>query len=151
MINEFLKGYFFLSNFYPHHAPIADIDYPDIEYPTVEHAFQASKTANRSDRMRFAELGTPSEAKFVGRHLELRSDWEDVKRDMMYFYVKEKFEDPKMKERLLATGDEYLEEGNDWHDNIWGNCHCKRCADKEGLNWLGEILMEVREELKERA
>ena len=57
------------------------------------------------------------------------------------------------KERLLATGDAYIVEANDWHDNFFGECVCENCPkDKmpEGgpLNHLGKILMEVRLQLK---
>jgi predicted NAD-dependent protein-ADP-ribosyltransferase YbiA (DUF1768 family) len=45
-------------------------------------------------------------------------------------------------DRLLLTGDEELIEGNYWHDHIWGVC------DGTGTNWLGKILMEIRDELR---
>jgi hypothetical protein len=38
-------------------------------------------------------------------------------------------------------------EGNNWHDNTWGNCLCDKCKGIEGKNLLGNILMQVREEL----
>ena len=57
--------------------------------------------------------------------------------------MKQKFTKHKdLKEKLLATGDAYLEETNHWHDTFWGVCKGK------GQNHLGKILMEVREELK---
>ena len=60
-----------------------------------------------------------------------------------------KTENETLKERLLATGDEYLEEGTTgWHDNIWGNCSCEKCKNIPGENRLGKILMRIREELK---
>jgi hypothetical protein len=49
-----------------------------------------------------------------------------------------------LKERLLATGDAYLEEGNTWGDRIWGTVNGK------GANMLGIILMETREKLREK-
>ena len=48
-----------------------------------------------------------------------------------------------LKAKLLATGDEHLEEGNTWGDRIWGTVNGK------GQNHLGKTLMRVREELKE--
>ena len=41
--------------------------------------------------------------------------------------------------------DATLIEGNHWHDNRWGDCTCERCSAKEGQNWLGKILMEIRD------
>jgi predicted NAD-dependent protein-ADP-ribosyltransferase YbiA (DUF1768 family) len=49
----------------------------------------------------------------------------------------------ELRERLLATGEAELIEGNTWNDTFWGVCK------GEGQNWLGKILMEVRKELAE--
>lgn len=74
----------------------------------------------------------------------MRSDWEEVKDKVMYEIVLAKFtQNPDLKEKLLATGDEYLEEGNTWGDTIWGT------VDGVGENRLGKILMRVRDELNE--
>ena len=53
----------------------------------------------------------------------------------------------ELREKLKATGDATLIEGNHWHDNRWGKCTCDKCQNKEGQNWLGKILMEIRETL----
>jgi predicted NAD-dependent protein-ADP-ribosyltransferase YbiA (DUF1768 family) len=58
-----------------------------------------------------------------------------------------KFQDPKLRAMLLATGNEELIEGNTWHDNTWGDCSCDACKDIEGKNMLGKLLMKVRDEL----
>lgn len=85
----------------------------------------------------------PSSAKRKGRHVQLRHDWEKVKFDIMYEICKAKFsQNAELKDKLLATGDEYLEEGNTWGDRIWGTVNGK------GQNNLGKILMRVREELR---
>lgn len=47
-----------------------------------------------------------------------------------------------LKEKLLSTGNTYLEEGNTWGDRIWG------VVDGNGANLLGNILMNVRKELQ---
>ena len=47
-------------------------------------------------------------------------------------------------ERLINTNDKYLEEGNTWGDRIWGT------VDGVGANLLGQILMEIREEFKNK-
>lgn len=61
----------------------------------------------------------------------------------MYEIVKAKFtQNEDLKQRLLETGDMYLEEGNTWGDRTWGTINGK------GQNRLGKILMKVREELK---
>lgn len=142
VIDSFLKEYFFLSNFYQHDL-IPDMKWPDIKYHTVEHAFQAAKSLDRSERMRISELATPSDAKFAGRRVNLRQDWEEIKIDVMKHYLREKFSISKLRERLLATEDAILIEGNNWGDTTWGQ------VNGEGKNYLGKLLMEIREEVKE--
>jgi len=44
-------------------------------------------------------------------------------------------------QQLIATGNAKLEEGNWWGDTFWGTCNGK------GQNWLGKILMEIRNQL----
>ena len=61
--------------------------------------------------------------------------------------LRTKFSIKGLKEKLLATGDEELVEGNFWHDNFWGVCSCSKCGNK-GQNKLGKLLMQVREEIK---
>lgn len=39
-----------------------------------------------------------------------------------------------------------IEEIVSWHDNFWGNCTCVKCENIEGQNWLGKLLMKVRDE-----
>lgn len=136
-INTFRGEYFFLSNFYE-----ADVKYKGILYHNTEAAFQAQKCINESDKIKFSSLN-PSEAKKLGRRVNLRSDWEDIKINEMYNIVKEKFmQNPNLLKKLLDTGSEYIEEGNTWGDKIWGTVGGK------GSNYLGKILMKVRDELK---
>lgn len=145
MINDFSKDYFFLSNFYN-----AYLMYEGVIYCSTEAAFQAAKTLDVTERERIARL-SPSDAKKAGRKLELRSDWEEVKDKVMYDVCRAKFtmnSSLKLKERLLATGDKELVEGNTWHDNYWGNCTCDKCKDIPGRNQLGKTLMRLRDELR---
>jgi hypothetical protein len=80
--------------------------------------------------------------------ISLRPDWEKIKVDVMRTGLMLKFTDAALAEKLLATGDEELVEGNWWHDNTWGNCHCPQCSRVGGRNLLGMLLMEVRKELQ---
>lgn len=135
-INEFRGEYAFLSNFYS--APVV---YDGLKYQNNEAAFQAAKTFG-TQRERFTNI-SPSYAKKIGRHVPLRSDWEDVKFDVMYDIVKAKFtQNEDLKRKLLDTEGYYLEEGNNWGDKIWG------VVNGVGENHLGKILMRVRNELK---
>ena len=134
MIDNFKGKYFFLSNFFP-----SNILYQGILYHNAEVAFQAQKDPSRCEEFRRLN---PSEAKRLGRRVKLRSDWEQVKDDIMYDVVNNKFmQNKKLAEQLMATGEEDLVEGNDWGDRYWGVCR------GVGKNKLGQILKRVRSEL----
>lgn len=133
----------YLSNF----ASIP-VTFNGITYNNSEAAFQAQKCANPEEIKLFIGKN-PSEAKRLGRRVKIRDDWEEVKYDLMHKIVYAKFsQNPIYRSKLLRTGNATLIEGNWWHDNIWGNCKCPKCSGFEGKNWLGTILMEVRDELK---
>lgn len=55
---------------------------------------------------------------------------------------RQKYTVPYLREKLLATGDAELVEGNTWGDRFWGVCN------GVGQNWLGRLLMQVRDEIK---
>ena len=141
-ITRFVGAYAFLSNFHPSVVYIGD----NIAYPTAEHAFQAYKTADMSQRIRIAHLSTPGEAKGAGRRVDLRPDWEQIKKQAMLRVVMAKFtHDPERAAALCATDRAPLMEGNTWHDNYWGDCRCgQQACDPRGLNYLGQILMAAR-------
>ena len=106
----------------------------------------AQKTKNRRLRFQLFSKASPSEAKATGRKIDLRSDWEEVKDKVMYEIVLAKFtQNPDLKEKLLATGNEHLEEGNTWGDTTWGT------VNGIGENRLGRILMKVRKKLQEES
>ena len=148
MIDKFEGEYAFLSNFYS--SPIVFNAEGDTKIiaETVEHYFQASKTLDLKEALNILAAPTPGVSKRLGRKCRLRSDWEKIKDAVMRDALIKKFEDAKLREKLIATGDEYLKEGNWWHDNYWGSCSCDRCND-HGQNRLGLLLMEIREKIKE--
>ena len=143
MIVEFDGEHAFLSNFFP-----SSILYEGIVYPTNEHFFQAMKTLDQAERQKIANAETPGMAKRLGRHVQLRPDWEQIKVDVMRTGLMLKFTDAALAEKLLATGDEELVEGNWWHDQTWGSCFCPDHCRTPGRNLLGMLLMELRKELQ---
>lgn len=134
-INEFRGMYAFLSNFYP-----CVIVHQGVAYPSVEHAFQGAKFKHWKDRIAVAECGSPGKAKQLGRTADLPDDWEETKLDLMYDLVTLKFGDPELERLLIDTGKAELVEGNIWGDTFWGVCR------GEGENFLGRILMRIRQE-----
>ncbi len=136
----FFKEYRFLSNF-----QTCNIQFNGFTYSSTEAAFQAAKSLDPKDHERFQFLSA-AESKKEGRLLNLREDWEKVKDDIMLTLTFEKFKDPELAEKLLATGDLILEETNHWHDIYWGVDY----ETNQGLNMLGKCLMVVRGVLKGR-
>lgn len=134
----FMRGkYAFLSNFYE-----CPITCQGIAYRSSENLYQAAKTKNLEMRKKMAER-SPGQAKRLGRRIDIRPDWEEIKVDAMRWIVKRKFaEHPDLAAKLIGIDGEIVED-NTWGDRFWGR------VDGQGENWLGKILMEVRDELRQ--
>ena len=103
-IDSFAGKYYFLSNFYN-----ADVWYNGYTFKNNEAAFQAMKCTERIKE--FVNLN-PSEAKRLGRRVKLRTDWEDVKENIMYEICMAKFtQHQKLRMMLLNTKNATLIEG----------------------------------------
>ncbi len=129
-----------LSNFHE-----CEIEYRGVKYPSTEHAYQAQKTTDLALREAIATIPLAKHAAKIGRRIIMRDDWPMEKRiEEMYEINLVKFTTHRdLGEKLLATGDAHLEEGNNWGDTFWGT------VDGVGENHLGKVLMEVRETLRE--
>lgn len=126
--------YRFLSNFW-----YCEVVFEDQKYRSVEHAYVAAKTLHLNLRKRIQKVNSAGEVKHIGRNLQLRPDWEDIKLEVMANLVYQKFLEEPLRSQLLATEDAYLEETNHWGDTYWGVCK------GVGENMLGKILMMVRD------
>ena len=143
VIEKFEGEHSFLSNFHPCNIDLCNMDDDNAIYPSVEHAFQAFKTNNAADRETVRTSETAGKAKRIGRRVELKPDWENVKIHVMTVLVTRKFEDPFLRKLLLDTKETELIEGNEWRDTFWGVCQGR------GQNHLGKILMKVRNDIRE--
>ena len=132
---SFTGEFSFLSNFYP-----SPIKYEGPTWATVEHAYQAAKTLDMSEKKAIWGAATPGKAKQLGRKVEMRPDWEGVKLTVMLDLLRLKFADPTLEQQLVATYGFNLVEGNTWNDRFWGVCK------GTGQNNLGKLLMQVRSE-----
>lgn len=110
-------------------------------YKTTEAAYQAAKSLDQDTRELIRKAKSPYAAKKLGQSVKLRPDWEEVKVQVMRGLIRQKFENPFLRPLLTATSDAELIEGNHWHDRFWGVC------GGIGQNWLGRLLMEVRDEI----
>lgn len=137
-INHFKGVHSFLSNFAP-----CRVTYEDLSYPSVEHAYVAAKTNDRSLRLKISMIPTAANAKRFGRTLQIRPDWNIIRLSVMEHLLRQKFSAGTAYARLLLeTGDLELIEGNHWNDHFWGVCR------GYGENHLGRLLMKIRSELR---
>lgn len=147
----------FLSNFYP-----AEFELDNRVWPSSEHFYQAQKSEDPAYREAIRKAKTPVKAKRMGyqrepetkyfrqslfrnRSISLREDWDDIKTEVMRKAVEAKFaQNPDLKKKLLNTGEAILIEDSP-KDSFWG------CGENgDGLNRLGQIIMEIRNELRAR-
>ena len=135
MINCFMHEFAFLSN-YARISPESPV--------TVEHLYQAAKADCPEDAARIMSAETPGDAKKMARKIKKVDNWNEIKLHIMFNLLLYKFSFAENTQKLLATGDEELCEGNIWHDNFWGNCNCEHCIDKVGQNHLVKLLMLIR-------
>ncbi|WP_405183623.1 NADAR family protein (plasmid) [Nocardia sp. NBC_01377] len=143
VIDTFDGPYRFLSNFGEH-----PVEFDGRLYPTSEHAYAAAKTTDTSAIDRIIAAGSPGEAKRLGGRVTLRPNWDTVRISAMRAILRAKFTgDPALTQRLLDTGDALLIEGNTWGDRFWGRALIPGVRTPVGVNMLGRLLMELRDEL----
>jgi ribA/ribD-fused uncharacterized protein len=136
-IDSFRGKYEFLSNFYR-----CTFVYEGETYRSSEAAYAAMKTTDKSERMAIRMATTPTEAKRIGRRVRLCPGWNDMCVAVMTDVLRVKFAaGSELAAQLCATGDAVLIEGNTWADTFWGVCN------GTGTNWLGRVLMRIRNEL----
>lgn len=149
-ITSFTGDYEFLSNFSKAGGLVP-----------VEYHFQAAKALVPGQARWVMEAGTPGEAKRRGRQVQILPGWDSQRRVVMTRFVLGKFSVPLLRDKLTATRGRVLIEGNDWGDDQWGAVrpsHAWREAGADlptwytgggeylvGHNWLGRILMMVRD------
>lgn len=131
--------YGYMSNF-SHHGFEKDGKY----YMTSEHYFQSKKFEDTKYEEKVRLTENPMIAANMGRNRDypLRQDWEDIKDEIMYVAVYNKFiQNEEILSMLLETGNAELIEHTK-NDYYWG------CGSEgNGKNMLGKILMYIRSQL----
>lgn len=124
------------------------------KFKSSEHAYQAYKfyrTCN-SQFLKILYSSNPKEAKKFGsmRSVPMDPDWDkfllwndelgdlNYKDVIMYNILKIKFSIPELRDCLLRTGNQILEEDSPT-DMYWG---------RKGKNMLGKLLMKLRSEIR---
>ena len=131
-----------------------------IEYNCTEQYMMAKKAEFFKDEENYNKImntDNPRDQKYYGRQVKNFNDeeWADVSRQIVYEGNMAKFtQNPHMLEELLSYGDRKIVEASPT-DTIWGiglSVDDPRTDDEsqwQGSNWLGEIMMKVREDLKD--
>ena len=142
MIREFRDDYYFLSNFF-----ITPVTFRGIVYPSSENAYMSAKSDDPQWKAYCSNPNiTPADAKENAKYIRLVNDWYISKFVVMEECLRSKFENSTLREKLLATGTQNIQEGNWWGDRTWG-IDLKENPNI-GENHLGRLLMKIRDELK---
>jgi len=119
------------------------------EYPTAEHAYQAGKARKEAVRDWILSAPSPSLVAMAAHGLytwDINPDWSRTKFDRMRNVLRAKFtQHEDLKQLLLSTGNARLVEAGRTDNPVnrtWGEVNGK------GLNMLGVLLMEIREEIR---
>lgn len=136
-VKGFFGDYRWMSNFWD-----AKAYYMGILYPTSENAYQAAKV--KPCHREYFVTCTAQESKKNWKKFEAMDlspeSWNARRHDVMSQILFSKFLlNENLREKLVETGDKYLEETNHWKDNYWG-------VDIKigGENQLGKLLMRLR-------
>lgn len=114
-------------------------------WPTSEHYFQAQKFPGTAQAEKIRKTKSPMVAARLGRDKKqrIRKDWEAVKVSIMKDAVRAKFtQHHELKELLFSTGERKIIE-HTANDDYWGDG-----GGGSGKNMLGQILMQIRNELR---
>jgi N-glycosidase YbiA len=141
----------FMTNFF-----VSPFQADGAEWKTIEHYFQAKKfgwpaapegAKSAVEAIRTAETASlaKTQAWAFGKDL-LDPEWDSKRVEVMKQALRCKFlQHGDLRGRLLATGDAILVERSD-KDGFWGDG-----PGRDGRNVLGELLMEVRGEMRLQA
>jgi ribA/ribD-fused uncharacterized protein len=145
-IKGFTGDYRWLSNFWP-----SDVLFEGITFPSTEHAYVYAKLTEEDktnlstgDGLQQLLAQSAGQMKRFGKAVQLRKNFDDIKIAVMTEITAAKYStaNPDLVEKLLATGNAYIEETNSWEDTFWGVS-----MEGVGLNNLGKIIMTRRDVL----
>jgi ribA/ribD-fused uncharacterized protein len=118
------------------------------DFPTAEHAYQYGKPRKAAVRDWLMAAPSPALLAMAAHglyHWDVVPGWSKMKVDRMRAVLRAKFtQHEALRALLLDTGDaEIIEAGtvDDAAGRYWGRVHGR------GQNWLGRLLMELRDEL----
>lgn len=131
-----------------------------IKYNCAEQFMMAMKAKTFGDHETLQLIlkeKNPRKQKALGRLVKnfKPKEWELLAKDYVYTANLAKFSDPLLKDLLLNTSNKIIVEASP-EDCLWGiglspdNPDRFDIAKWKGTNWLGEVLMQVRDVLKKQ-
>ena len=138
------QDFYVLSNF-----SAFTLQWKGLRFDTSEAAYHWEKFPfNPSVAYKIIEAPSAHEAFKIAaefKHLR-RFNWDEVKVDIMRDILRAKVDQHEyVRRKLLATGDREIVEDS-WRDGYWG-----WGVNKDGLNMLGKLWMEIRNELRNKS
>jgi ribA/ribD-fused uncharacterized protein len=145
------------SNYYK-----INFEYENLLYSSSEHAYHSKKFNDEWYCEEIRKAKTPSVSKELGnmksgqwskdgvkslikeaksRKIKIIPNWNEIKNDIMYEILCEKFKDKKLRKLLKNTGNKLIRECSPY-DDYWGIGRYGK-----GENHLGLILMKIRREI----
>lgn len=115
-------------------------------YKTVEHYYQSEKFDDPDIKNKIINADTPKEASNIGRDRNLKRiyDFKSIKNQVMFDGILEKFRQNRdIAYKLIETRNKKIAEAT-IDEYYWGIG-----KDKSGKNVIGDILVRVRERIKE--
>ena len=142
------------SQWYPH-----EMEIDGVKYNCCEQYMMAEKAKLFGDTESLEKImatDDPRKQKAFGRLVKnfVPQMWDMISRDVVFRGNLAKFSDPELKKFLMSFANEEIVEASPY-DKLWGiglGEDDPRALDKsqwQGLNWLGEAIMRVRETLKQ--
>lgn len=135
--------------------------YPSVDecnFTSAEQYMMATKALLFHDvdiYYKIMDTNNPAEQKALGRKVSNfdKHIWDCCARELVYRGNMAKFsQNTDLKQYLLDTGNRYIVEGSKY-DSVWGvklawnDLAIEDSSNWRGTNWLGEVLMRVRENL----
>lgn len=138
------QDHYYLSNF-----SAFNLQWKGKVFPTSEHAYHWEKFEGSPNIQRLIECASSAHEAFkiAERNKVYRREfWDTDKVEVMTDIVRAKVQQHAyIHRKLLETGDRELIE-NSWRDDVWG-----WGPNRDGLNLLGKVWMEIRDELRASA
>ncbi len=149
LIMAFREDYSFLSNHYECRITLEE-EGRTWTYKSTENAYMAWKVVDSNLRAKLQTV-SPRVAKDISKSDAFqnmhRADYTDVNRVIaMLKFNRQKYSatNPELRQKLFNTGHATLIEGTTWNDKFFGLC----LKTGTGHNYLGRILMTIRDELR---